>query len=136
MSPIDLDARALRPLDGPMRLGMGQRHAGRRIERVEPAPVGAIANPRHGFPRRAPWRARRLAIVPGRDLGAAGDKRLRGGEPGAAKTEERHAPAAECADRRHRHLNFSVERPMSASTKAMIQKRITICGSYQPFCSK
>ena len=34
------------------------------------------------------------------------------------------------------HLSFSVESPASASTIEMIQKRITICGSVQPFCSK
>ncbi len=31
---------------------------------------------------------------------------------------------------------FSVDRPTSASTKAMIQKRTTICDSDQPNCSK
>ena len=130
-----LDVQRLGALDGPMRDGMRQRRAGRQNQRVEPAPVGAIQildmdflGERLGAPR--------LAIVPGRDIGAAGDKRLRGGEPGAAKTKERHAPAVECADRRHRHLNFSVESPMSASTNAMIQKRITICGSFHPFSSK
>ena len=34
------------------------------------------------------------------------------------------------------YLSFSCARPASASTTAMIQKRITICGSVQPFCSK
>ena len=33
-------------------------------------------------------------------------------------------------------LSFSVESPTSASTIEMIQKRITICGSVQPSCSK
>ena len=32
--------------------------------------------------------------------------------------------------------SFSVERPASASITEMIQKRITICGSVQPSCSK
>ena len=32
--------------------------------------------------------------------------------------------------------SFSVERPASASTKLMIQKRITTVGSDQPICSK
>ena len=35
-----------------------------------------------------------------------------------------------------RHRSFSVERPASASITEMIQNRITICGSVQPFCSK
>jgi hypothetical protein len=34
------------------------------------------------------------------------------------------------------HRSFSVDRPASASTTEMIQKRITTCGSVQPFCSK
>src|SRR5438270_3835613 len=34
------------------------------------------------------------------------------------------------------HLSFSVARPASASTKLMIQKRITTVGSDQPRCSK
>jgi hypothetical protein len=39
--------------------------------------------------------------------------------------------------RRHvHHRSFSVERPASASITEMIQNRITICGSVQPFCSK
>ena len=45
-------------------------------------------------------------------------------------------PTAKGLDRRHRHLSFSVARPIIASTKAMIQKRMTICGSDQPSCSK
>ena len=34
------------------------------------------------------------------------------------------------------HRSFSVDRPASASTKLMIQKRITTVGSDQPRCSK
>ncbi len=34
------------------------------------------------------------------------------------------------------HRSLRVERPASASTTAMIQNRITICGSVQPSCSK
>ena len=34
------------------------------------------------------------------------------------------------------HLSFSEARPIIASTKAMIQNRMTICGSDQPSCSK
>ena len=130
-----LHVQRLGALDGPMRDGMRQWRAGRQNQRVEPAPVGAVQILDMDFLGDG-LGAARLAIVPGGDIGAAGDKRLRGGEPGAAKTKERHAPSIECADRRHRHLNFSVESPMSASTNAMIQKRITICGSFHPFSSK
>jgi hypothetical protein len=34
------------------------------------------------------------------------------------------------------YRSFKVDNPASASTTAMIQKRITICGSVQPSCSK
>ena len=34
------------------------------------------------------------------------------------------------------YLSFKVDSPASASTIEMIQNRITICGSVQPFCSK
>ena len=44
--------------------------------------------------------------------------------------------SAQGLDRRHRHLSFSEARPTIASTKAMIQNRMTICDSDQPSCSK
>ncbi len=34
------------------------------------------------------------------------------------------------------YLSFKVESPASASTTETIQKRMTICGSVQPSCSK
>ena len=43
--------------------------------------------------------------------------------------------AGEAGDGNHQR-SFSVDRPTSASTTEMIQNRITICGSVQPFCSK
>ena len=57
-------------------------------------------------------------------------------EARAAEAEHGDACPAKRRDRGHRHLSFSVARPTSASTKAMIQKRMTICGSDQPSCSK
>ena len=52
------------------------------------------------------------------------------------RTEERaHRPRGMSgADTVHR--SFSVDSPASASTTETIQKRITICGSVQPSCSK
>ncbi len=50
------------------------------------------------------------------------------------RTKRRACPQG--IDRRHRHLNFRVARPTIASTMAIIQKRMTICGSDQPSCSK
>ena len=45
-------------------------------------------------------------------------------------------PANERAGNTWRYRSLSVERPTSASTTAMIQNRMTIVGSRQPFCSK
>ena len=69
-----------------MRDGMRQWRAGRQNQRVEPAPVGAVQILDMDFLGDG-LGAARLAIIPGGDIGAAGDKRLRGGEPGAAKTK-------------------------------------------------
>ena len=57
-------------------------------------------------------------------------------EPRAAEPENRDVATAKGFDRRHAHLSFKVARPTIASTKATIQKRMTICGSDQPSCSK
>ena len=45
-------------------------------------------------------------------------------------------PGMTAEDLQGDHRSFSVERPASASITEMIQNRITICGSVQPFCSK
>ena len=45
-------------------------------------------------------------------------------------------PGMTVEDLQRDHRSFSVERPASASITEMIQNRITICGSVQPFCSK
>ena len=65
-----------------------------------------------------------------------GQQRSQGRQAGAAKPEQRDRFARKGASRGHRHLNFSVERPTIASTMAIIQKRMTICDSDQPSCSK
>ena len=86
--------------------------------------------------------ARRRARAPSRRRPRP---RLRRRRPRARASVDRPEPprpnsatrrSAESLDRRHRHLSFSVARPIIASTKAMIQKRMTICGSDQPSCSK
>ncbi len=72
--------------------------------------------------------------IPRRDLRAAGEQRL----------DRRQARPREAVDRvmlagegpGGDHLSFRVARPASASTKLMIQKRITTVGSDQPRCSK
>ena len=135
MSPTIGDARFLGELHRPVRFRMGQRHAGREHEQPEAPPVGRgeIGEPKPG---RGCALARLGAVVPGRDLGAAFDERAQRRQARAAEAEDRDALAAKGFDRRHRHLSFSEARPTIASTKAMIQKRMTICGSDQPSCSK
>ena len=73
-------------------------------------------------------------LVPGHHLSAAGEQRLDRRPAGAREAEDGIFLPREGARRDHR--SFSVDRPASASTKAMIQKRITTVGSLQPFCSK
>ena len=118
-----------------MRRRMGQRHAGRKHKHPEAAPVGMREidqrNARGGGALPCGG-----AVVPAGHFGAAGDKRARRRQPRAAEAEEGDALPTQGLDRRHRHLSFSEARPTIASTKAMIQKRMTICGSDQPSCSK
>src|SRR5690606_1173234 len=87
---------------------------------------------RHAFGlRRLP---RRFSIVPGGDIGAAGHQRPGRRDAAAAETKDGDAAAGKGRD--GDHLSFRLDRPISASTTAMIQKRMTICGSVQPICSK
>ena len=44
--------------------------------------------------------------------------------------------AIEASADHRRYRSFRVDRPISARTMAMIQNRITMVGSSQPFCSK
>ncbi len=128
-----LDRRSLRAPDRPVRRRMGERHAGREHQRGDSRPV----DPTQVGGRYA--RTRGLGegigiVVPAHDVGAAAQQRARSGQTRAAQTEDRHPSAGEAGDRDH--LNFSVDKPASASTTEMIQNRITICGSVHPFCSK
>ena len=77
--------------------------------------------------------------------GGDGDHGLTSVIPGRAKHESGilEIPDCRCAasgmtteGMQGDHRSFSVERPASASITEMIQNRITICGSVQPFCSK
>jgi hypothetical protein len=131
----DGDAGRRSLVDRPMRLGMGERHARRENECSKSTPVGCgKIDRRETFSDRALARPR--VVVPGRDLGAAGNERAQRRQTRAAEAEQRDALSTQSLDRGHRHLSFSVARPIIASTKAMIQKRMTICGSDQPSCSK
>src|SRR5438270_9716330 len=72
--------------------------------------------------------------VPRGHLRTARQQRFHGREPGPGKPVDGVFLAGEGLGRDHR--SFSVARPASASTKLMIQKRITTVGSDQPRCSK
>ena len=82
-----------------------------------------------------------VAVVPAHHVGAAGKQGAGRDQAGLAEPEHGDfLPGkvvigiewleASC------YRNFRVDRPASASTTAMIQNRITICGSVQPSCSK
>ena len=73
-------------------------------------------------------------VVERDDVRAAREQRARARHARRAEAEQRDLLAGEGGDRDHR--SFRVESPTSASTIEMIQKRITICGSVQPFFSK
>ena len=128
-----LDRRGMRQPHGPVRRRMRQRHARRKHQRGDPRPVDV---PQIGGGNAG---ARRLldgvgAVVPADHVGAAGQQRARARQPRAAEAEHRDFLSGEGGDGDHR--SFSVDSPASASTTEMIQKRITICGSVQPSCSK
>src|ERR1700677_2164653 len=131
----DWNACLVREVYGPMRLRMRQRHAGREHKDPEIAPIGmSEIDERDACGRGAltgSW-----AVVPCGPLGAAGEERPRRRQPRTAKAEESDALSTQGLDRNHRHLSFSEARPTIASTKAMIQKRMTICGSDPRSCSK
>ena len=131
----DRNPRCIRKVDRPMRGRVGQRHARREHEQLEAAPIG----PREIDQRKACGGSAFSgggAVVPSRHLGAARNQRPRGRQSRAAETEEGDALTAHGLDRRHAHLSFNEARPIIARTKAMIQNRMTICGSDQPSCSK
>ncbi len=133
----DRHARFVGAPDRPVRLRMRERHARREHEKPKAAPVRfAQVHERESRFRRALARLR--IVVPGRNVGAAGDEGAQGRKPRASKPEDRDRLPPKRFHRRHRsrHLNFSVPSPIIASTKAMIQKRITTCDSDQPNCSK
>ena len=129
-----LDRGGAREPHRPVRRRMGERHARREHQRgnLRPVDLPEVGGGNAG--------ARRLgdgigAVVPADDVGAAGEQRAGADQPGAAEAEHGDFLSGEAGDRDH-YRSFSVERPTSASTTEMIQNRITICGSVQPFCSK
>ncbi len=77
-------------------------------------------------------------IVPGAHRPTGGGKRPGGRAAADAQTQHRVGAVCEMRERNHRspHLSFRLERPIRARTEAMIQKRMTMVGSAQPFFSK
>ena len=120
----------------PMRRGMRQRRAGRQDQcrKIRPGHRAQIGGDEAGL--------RRLgdvvgAVVAGDHLRAARLQRVATRKTGTAEAEDRDRLARKGGDGdQGDHRSFSVERPASASITEMIQNRITICGSVQPFCSK
>ena len=131
-----LDPGSARVVHGPVRLGMGERHAGRQDQGGEARPVAGREI--HDVS------ARRGRAVPrgGRSRPKPRPRRRRPAAPGRWRSPSRPSPKSATlapgkgGDRRHRHRTFRVARPSRARPKAMIQNRMTICDSDQPSCSK
>ena len=134
----DLDAGAARQFDGPVRLGMRQRHAGRQHEGRKARPVRRRADRRSRCRSPRPCATLSGLSSQASTSRAARHQRTRRREPRAAEAEERDAS---CRRRSvtgiiGAHLSLRVDRPTSARMTAMIQKRITTWLSVQPSFSK
>ena len=129
-----LDRCGARQPHRPVRRRMGERHARREHQRGDFRPVD-MAKVGRGNAGAGRLRDRIRIVVPADDVGAAGEQRTGADQSRAAEPKHGDLSAGEAGDRNHQR-SFSVDRPNSASTTEMIQNRITICGSVQPFCSK
>ena len=132
-----LDAGCARQPHRPVRRRMRQRHAGRQHQRGDPRPVDV---PQIGVAKaRAPSASRDpLGVVVAGDRPRRRRPRAPGSSPGPSRRARRRRRVlpAKVVTGIMPHRSLSVESPTSASTTEMIQKRITICGSVQPSCSK
>ena len=111
-----------------VRCGVGQRNARADDEEGEAGNVACRARSMS-----EPVELGRI-VVEHDDLGAGPCEPARRGEAAPAHTEDADLPAGE--HRRIAHRSFNVERPISARMEAMIQNRMTMVGSCQPFFSK
>ncbi len=127
----------LRELDAPMRRRMRQRNARRQHKRSELRPIDAAQVGGRNAGGIGLGDAVGIVVI-GDDIGAAGQKRAGARKPRAAQTEHGDLLTGKGRDRNHddSYRSFRVESPASASTTETIQKRMTICGSVQPSCSK
>ncbi|GGI92388.1 hypothetical protein GCM10007973_30770 [Polymorphobacter multimanifer] len=110
--------------------GGGVRHAWGNDDRGQPGQVGGAEVGQfaiEGF-------AGGVAIVPGEHLCARSVQGGHGRAARAGEPEDARGLSGEGGGRDHR--SFSVARPASASTMAMIQKRMTTVDSAQPLASK
>src|SRR5262249_39956999 len=105
-------------------------------EPVEAAPARR-ARPDAGDPGLARLGPGAWRIVPGHDGCARALKRGDRRQPRFAEAHEGEAPLGEGGEIDHPpHRSFKGESPASGRIEAMIQKRITMVGSAQPFFSK
>ena len=126
------DARRESRRRGGVRRGQPVRDAGREDERVEPGDL-ARGLAQRDVDRRL---ARLGHVVPGHDVRPHGGERAGSGEAGAAEPDHGEAPPGEEVRREAAHRIFRVASPASARIMEMIQKRMTMVGSAQPFFSK
>ncbi len=114
---------------------MGERYTGTQNQRFDAIPGPFLIGQNRGA-RTLRGRARRFVVIPRIDLRTARLQRHDGRRAGTRQPEDADVAIRERASGDHGYLSFNVERPTSASTTAMIQKRITMVGSFQPSCSK
>src|SRR5690349_5628474 len=108
------------------------RQARRDDQAVELVKVGLVQIGDLGSRRRL--RPRLFFGIPAGDTRAAGKQSLRGRQSRSGETVNCVFLSGESLG--GDHLSLRVLRPASASTKLMIQKRMTTVGSDQPRCSK
>ncbi len=130
----DRRTSSLRCCNRRVRGWMCQRNAGRGNQQVGWRPVQRKQIAGGAFRQFCtPFRV----VIPGDNFRTACPSRTHGGHAALAETQNRDPPV--CKRRQwdhHAHLSFSVARPTSARMREMIQNRITMVGSFQPFCSK
>ena len=120
------------------RMGARQfmRNAGGKQQRVSAERAGGRVL--HRQPGSLSGRAGFGLVIPGGDISTPGSQAQRSGQAGTAQPHHGDARAGKGGEGGawRCHLIFSVESPTSARIMAMIQKRMTMVGSAQPFFSK